>query len=249
MSENKNINNDVDNTEDNSKTNDSINPEEKIKDFFDNMGLKNLELNLTPDEMKDLAELINYKQNQTKNNKNNIYADDIGNVTDINQAYPTTDPDVLALRNMSHDDQLYFFLDDIVPSATKDSRVIIADDIESENSNIPFIAIPQSIEIFEQIANMPNHAASMYPDMTKYFYDIIWLYNNVYSNKNNPYWSLTPVYNVPMQATQNFIAARMGKIKAFISLDTKKNSIPYRLIYGDNSHKHDFVGVVYLYFQ
>jgi hypothetical protein len=248
MAENKDINNNVDNTEDNSTTDNS---KQKIKDFFNSMGLNNVEIDLPPKDMGILSEFIDdiAQRKLNKSNNNSIYGDNIGSVDDINQAYPTTDPDVLSLRNMSHDDQLYFFLDDIVPSATKDSRVIIADDIESENSNIPFIAIPQSIEIFEQIANMPNHAASMYPDMTKYFYDIIWLYNNVYSNKNNPYWSLTPVYNVPMQATQNFIAARMGKIKAFISLDAKKNSIPYRLIYGDNSHKHDFVGVVYLYFQ
>ena len=248
MAENKDINNNVDNTEDNSTTDNS---KQKIKDFFNSMGLNNVEIDLPPKDMGILSEFIDdmAQRKLNKSNNNSIYGDDIGSVDDINQAYPSTDPDVLSLRNMSHDDQLYFFLDDIVPSATKDSRVIIADDIESENSNIPFIAIPQSIEIFEQIANMPNHAASMYPDMTKYFYDIIWLYNNVYSNKNNPYWSLTPVYNVPMQATQNFIAARMGKIKAFISLDAKKNSIPYRLIYGDNSHKHDFVGVVYLYFQ
>lgn len=248
MAENKDINNNVDNTKDNSITDNS---KQTIKDFFNSIGLENVEINLPPKDMGILSEFINDmgQRKLNKSNNNSIYGDDIGSVDDINQAYPTTDPDVLALRNMSHDDQLYFFLDDIVPSATKDSRVIITDDIESENSNIPFIAIPQSIEIFEQIANMPNHAASMYPDMTKYFYDIIWLYNNVYSNKNNPYWSLTPVYNVPMQATQNFIAARMGKIKAFISLDAKKNSIPYRLIYGDNSHKHDFVGVVYLYFQ
>lgn len=248
MAENKDINNNVDNTEDNSTTDNST---QKIKDFFNSMGLNNVEIDLPPKDMGILSEFIDdiAQRKLNKSNNKSIYGDNIGSVDDINQAYPTTDPDVLALRNMSHDDQLYFFLDDIVPSATKDSRVIIADDIESENSNIPFIAIPQSIEIFEQIANMPNHAASMYSDMTKYFYDIIWLYNNVYSNKNNPYWSLTPVYNVPMQATQNFIAARMGKIKAFISLDAKKNSIPYRLIYGDNSHKHDFVGVVYLYFK
>ena len=248
MAENKDINNNVDNTEDNPITDNS---KQTIKDFFNSIGLNNVEIDLPPKDMGILSEFIDdmAQRKLNKSNNNSIYGDDIGSVDDINQAYPSTDPDVLSLRNMSHDDQLYFFLDDIVPSATKDSRVIIADDIESENSNIPFIAIPQSIEIFEQIANMPNHAASMYPDMTKYFYDIIWLYNNVYSNKNNPYWSLTPVYNVPMQATQNFIAARMGKIKAFISLDAKKNSIPYRLIYGDNSHKHDFVGVVYLYFQ
>lgn len=248
MAENKDINNNVDNTEDNPITDNS---KQKIKDFFNSMGLNNVEIDLPPKDMGILSEFIDdmAQRKLNKSNNNSIYGDDIGSVDDINQAYPSTDPDVLSLRNMSHDDQLYFFLDDIVPSTTKDSRVIIADDIESENSNIPFIAIPQSIEIFEQIANMPNHAASMYPDMTKYFYDIIWLYNNVYSNKNNPYWSLTPVYNVPMQATQNFIAARMEKIKAFISLDAKKNSIPYRLIYGDNSHKHDFVGVVYLYFQ
>ena len=255
MTDNKDINNDVDKDVNNKNIND------ELKKHFENIGLEYDEKifdNISDEAKQDLLNQINNFQNQTGSSFCSVNGaidddtddDDIdpSDIYDINIQHPTTDPDVLALRALSPAERLYYFLDDIVPKKDNDSAVIVTNCDPDDNHGFGFTLIPNSVEIFEQIANMPNHAASMYPDMTKYFDDIIWLYNHEYNADNNPCWYFRPLNVIPLSATANFIAAHAGKLKTFISLEPKKNSIPYRLCYGDNRHENDFVGIVYLYF-
>lgn len=255
MTDNKDINNNVDKDVNNTNIND------ELKKHFKNIGLEYDEKifdNISDEAKQDLLNQINNFQNQTGSSFCSVNGaidddtddDDIdpSDIYDINIQHPTTDPDVIALRALSPAERLYYFLDDIVPKKDNDSAVIVTNCDPDDNHGFGFTLIPNSVEIFEQIANMPNHAASMYPDMTKYFDDIIWLYNHEYSADNNPCWYFRPLNVIPLSATANFIAAHAGKLKTFISLEPKKNSIPYRLCYGDNRHENDFVGIVYLYF-
>ena len=255
MTDNKDINNNVDKDINNTNIND------ELKKHFENIGLEYDEKifdNISDEAKQDLLNQINNFQNQTGSSFCSVNGaidddtddDDIdpSDIYDINIQHPTTDHDVIALRALSPAERLYYFLDDIVPKKDNDSAVIVTNCDPDDNHGFGFTLIPNSVEIFEQIANMPNHAASMYPDMTKYFDDIIWLYNHEYSADNNPCWYFRPLNVIPLSATANFIAAHAGKLKTFISLEPKKNSIPYRLCYGDNRHENDFVGIVYLYF-
>lgn len=249
---NKDINNDVDKNVDNQEA-EIQSMKNQILEKLKEMGIDNAGLNHLPfkdlkhlyenfDEFMDVQDTDDYES--TNPDENQVIDEDY----DINIAHPTTDPDVINLRSKTPIEQLYFFLDDIVPKQNQDSSVLIMKKQMDNSNEIEFAPIPDSIEIFEQIANMPNHAAKMYPNMIKYFHDIIWLYNNVYSPKNNPYWEFKPLFEIPMETIPNFILAHEGKIKTFISLESKENSIPFRLFYGDSSHKNDFVGVVYIYF-
>ena len=255
MTDNKDINNDVNKDVNNTNIND------ELKKHFEKVGMEYDEKifnNISDEAKQDLLNQIHNFENQTGSNFCSVNGsidddtDDDGidpsDVYDINIQHPTTDPDVLALRALSPAERLYYFLDDIVPKKDNDSAVIVTNCDPDDNHGFGFTLIPNSVEIFEQISNMPNHAASMYPDMTKYFDDIIWLYNHEYSPNNNPYWDFKPLTVIPLSATANFIAAHAGKLKTFISLEPKQNSIPYRLCYGDNRHQNDFVGIVYLYF-
>lgn len=160
-----------------------------------------------------------------------------------------SDPDLDNLHAMSDDDQLWFFIDDVVPTDGKDTEVIICEDGVSD-CGIPLMTLaPKSMEIFEEIANIPNHAASMYPNMVKYFTDIIRLYNDVVRQDVNPYWSTEIIDSTSQLSLQLLLAIQTGGCRGFLSRNPKQNSIPVRLHYGDNSHKHDFVGIVYLYAQ
>ena len=245
----------------NTKTNDSA-LNDKLKACFEKMGLKYDEKMLDSLSDKEKQELLN--QFRDAENTSRLLHDldndddiddtedsediDPSDLYDINLQHPTTDPDVIKLRSLPPAERLYYFLDDIVPKKDNDSSVIVTNSDPNERNGFEFTIIPKSIEIFEQIANMPNHAALMYPNMVKYFDDILWLYQNEYYARHNPYWSFTPIGSIPILATPNFMAAYAGTRKAFISIEPKKNSIPYRLCYGDNRHQNDFVGIVYLYF-
>ena len=255
MTDNKDINNNINKDVNNTNIND------ELKKHFEKVGMEYDEKifdNISDEAKQDLLNQIHNFENQTGSNFCSVNGsidddtddDDIdpSDVYDINIQHPTTDPDVLALRALSPAERLYYFLDDIVPKKDNDSAVIVTNCDLDDNHGFGFTLIPNSVEIFEQIANMPNHAASMYPDMTKYFDDIIWLYNHEYSADNNPCWYFKPLTVIPLSATANFIAAHAGKLKTFVSLEPKQNSIPYRLCYGDNRHQNDFVGIVYLYF-
>lgn len=244
------------------KTNDA-NLNDKLKAYFEKMGIdynKKMMDSLSDKEKQELFNQFRDAENTSRllhdldNDDDDI--DDIEDIEDIdpsdlydiNLQHPTTDPDVIKLRSLPPAERLYYFLDDIVPKKDNDSSVIVTHSDPSDRNGFPFTIIPKSIEIFEQIANMPNHAAPMYPNMTKYFDDILWLYQTEYYAHINPYWSFTPIGSIPRFATPNFMAACAGTRKAFISIEPKKNSIPYRLCYGDDRHQNDFVGIVYLYF-
>lgn len=171
----------------------------------------------------------------------------LDNTDTSNTANATVDPDIAALHAMSDDDQLWYFIDDVVPTDTKDTEVIICEDGITD-SGFPMLTLgAKSMEIFEEIANIPNHAVGMYPNMVKYFSDIIRLYNDVVRQDINPYWAAEAIQPATPQIVQMLIGIQTGGCRGFLSRTPKKNSVPFRLYYGDNSHKHDFVGIVYLY--
>lgn len=158
------------------------------------------------------------------------------------------DPEVAALRAKPLDEQLWFFIDDVIPTAKADTEVILCETGVVKNNMPEFTLVPKSMEIFEEISNMPNHAASSYPHMVKYFQDILHLYNDYVRQDVNPYWECVPL-SVPAPALLAiFVSLKQGH-QAFLSLQPRKGALPFRLIYGDSSHKHDFVGLVYLYVQ
>lgn len=157
------------------------------------------------------------------------------------------DQDVLNLRAKPLDEQLWFFIDDVVPKQGEDTEVVLINEGMTGNGIPAFGFAPKSMEIFEEIANIPNHVATSYPSLVKYFADIIRLYNDYVKQDINPFWSIQPLQpNAP--AFMNILLGmeRFGH-QGFLSLDPKPQSVPVRLIYGDISHKHDFVGIVYLY--
>lgn len=158
------------------------------------------------------------------------------------------DPEVAALRQKPLDEQLWFFIDDVIPTDTHDTELVLCETGLIKNGIPEFQLIPKSIEIFEEIGNIPNHVAPSYPHMVKYFPDILNLYNNYVKQDINPYWECVPL-GIPAPAMVHLFLALKSGHQAFISQKPKQGSLPFRLIYGDLSHKHDFVGVVYLYIQ
>lgn len=185
------------------------------------------------------------------NDRNHTDNDDVDN-SDTQDAQTTSatgiDPEVAALRAKPLDEQLWFFIDDVIPTAKADTEVILCETGVVKNNMPEFTLVPKSMEIFEEISNMPNHAASSYPHMVKYFQDILHLYNDYVRQDVNPYWECVPL-SVPAPALLAiFVSLKQGN-QAFLSLQPRKGALPFRLIYGDSSHKHDFVGIVYLYVQ
>lgn len=155
------------------------------------------------------------------------------------------DPEVLALRNKPLHEQLWFFIDDVIPTSIRDTELILCE-IGASSGNMPaFTFMPKSLDIFEEIANIPHHSLTKYPSMAKYFGDIINLYNNYVKPDINPYWSIEPI-GIPAQImTGLYVAVKNGQ-QAVISLTPKQGSLPFRLTYGDDSHTHDYVGIVYV---
>lgn len=201
--------------------------------------------NTTP--KKTRKKQTEHKKEPVKETKNSTNTTTTTTTPSSTQPATSSDPDLDALHAMSEEDQLWFFIDDVVPTDTKDTEVIVCEDGITENGMPMMTLAPKSMEIFEEIANVPNHAASMYPNMTKYFADIIRLYNTVVRADVNPYWSTELIEPANQLTVQILIAIQIGGCRGFLSKTPKQNSVPVRLIYGDSSHKHDFVGIVYLY--
>lgn len=212
---------------------------------------KNVETtDLSENSMENVSETMDDVTSDT-NDRNHTDNDDVDNSdTQSTQTASASgiDPEVAALRAKPLDEQLWFFIDDVIPTAKADTEVILCETGVVKNNMPEFTLVPKSMEIFEEISNMPNHAASSYPHMVKYFQDILHLYNNYVRQDVNPYWECIPL-SVPAPALLAiFVSLKQGN-QAFLSLQPRKGALPFRLIYGDSSHKHDFVGIVYLYVQ
>lgn len=212
---------------------------------------KNVETtDLSENSMKDMSEMMDDVTSDVDIADVDSHDDD--NHQDTQDAQTTSasgiDPEVAALRAKPLDEQLWFFIDDVIPTAKADTEVILCETGIVKNNMPEFTLVPKSMEIFEEISNMPNHAASSYPHMVKYFQDILHLYNDYVRQDVNPYWECVPL-SVPAPALLAiFVSLKQGN-QAFLSLQPRKGALPFRLIYGDSSHKHDFVGIVYLYVQ
>lgn len=212
---------------------------------------KNVETtDLSENSMKDMSEMMDDVTSDVDIADVDNHDDD--NHQDTQDAQKASasgiDPEVAALRAKPLDEQLWFFIDDVIPTAKADTEVILCETGVVKNNMPEFTLVPKSMEIFEEISNMPNHAASSYPHMVKYFQDILHLYNDYVRQDVNPYWECVPL-SVPAPALLAiFVSLKQGN-QAFLSLQPRKGALPFRLIYGDSSHKHDFVGIVYLYVQ
>lgn len=212
---------------------------------------KNVETtDLSENSMKDMSEMMDDVTSDIDIADGDSHNDD--NHQDMQDAQKASasgiDPEVAALRAKPLDEQLWFFIDDVIPTAKADTEVILCETGVVKNNMPEFTLVPKSMEIFEEISNMPNHAASSYPHMVKYFQDILHLYNDYVRQDVNPYWECVPL-SVPAPALLAiFVSLKQGN-QAFLSLQPRKGALPFRLIYGDSSHKHDFVGIVYLYVQ
>lgn len=212
---------------------------------------KNVETtDLSENSMKNMSEMMDDVTSDIDIADGDIHNDD--NHQDMQDAQKASasgiDPEVAALRAKPLDEQLWFFIDDVIPTAKADTEVILCETGVVKNNMPEFTLVPKSMEIFEEISNMPNHAASSYPHMVKYFQDILHLYNDYVRQDVNPYWECVPL-SVPAPALLAiFVSLKQGN-QAFLSLQPRKGALPFRLIYGDSSHKHDFVGIVYLYVQ
>lgn len=212
---------------------------------------KNVETtDLSENSMKDMSEMMDDVTSDVNIADVDSHDDDNHQDTQDAQTASTSgiDPEVAALRAKPLDEQLWFFIDDVIPTAKADTEVILCETGVVKNNMPEFTLVPKSMEIFEEISNMPNHAASSYPHMVKYFQDILHLYNDYVRQDVNPYWECVPL-SVPAPALLAiFVSLKQGN-QAFLSLQPRKGALPFRLIYGDSSHKHDFVGIVYLYVQ
>lgn len=212
---------------------------------------KNVETtDLSENSMKDMSEMMDDVTSDV--DIADVDSHDNDNHQDTQDAQTASasgiDPEVAALRAKPLDEQLWFFIDDVIPTAKADTEVILCETGVVKNNMPEFTLVPKSMEIFEEISNMPNHAASSYPHMVKYFQDILHLYNDYVRQDVNPYWECVPL-SVPAPALLAiFVSLKQGN-QAFLSLQPRKGALPFRLIYGDSSHKHDFVGIVYLYVQ
>lgn len=212
---------------------------------------KNVETtDLSENSMKDMSEMMDDVTSDIDIADVDSHDDDNHQDTQDAQTASASgiDPEVAALRAKPLDEQLWFFIDDVIPTAKADTEVILCETGVVKNNMPEFTLVPKSMEIFEEISNMPNHAASSYPHMVKYFQDILHLYNDYVRQDVNPYWECVPL-SVPAPALLAiFVSLKQGN-QAFLSLQPRKGALPFRLIYGDSSHKHDFVGIVYLYVQ
>ena len=212
---------------------------------------KNVETtDLSENSMKDMSEIMDDVTSDMDIADVDSHDDDNHQDTQDAQTASASgiDPEVAALRAKPLDEQLWFFIDDVIPTAKADTEVILCETGVVKNNMPEFTFVPKSMEIFEEISNMPNHAASSYPHMVKYFQDILHLYNDYVRQDVNPYWECVPL-SVPAPALLAiFVSLKQGN-QAFLSLQPRKGALPFRLIYGDSSHKHDFVGIVYLYVQ
>lgn len=97
------------------------------------------------------------------------------------------DTDIAKLHSLSEQEQLWFFIDDVVPTPQKDTEVTIIENGMTD-TGFPLLTLaPKSMEIFEEIANIPTQAAKNYPKMVKYFNDIKHLYDDIVRQDINPY--------------------------------------------------------------
>ena len=163
------------------------------------------------------------------------------------QTATAVDPDVAKLRSLPQQEQLWFFIDDVVPTDKTDTEVTIIENGVTDPGFPMLTLAPKSLEIFEEIANTPQDAAQYYPTMVKYFADIKRLYDIIIRQDINPYWSTELVQPATPMTIQMLLGIQQGACRGFLSLEPKPDSIPFRLMFGELSHKHDFVGIVYLY--
>lgn len=189
------------------------------------------------------------KQEKPVNNTSDTKEKDdvtLSSATSSNTA-STVDPDIAKLHSLSEQEQLWFFIDDVVPTPQKDTEVTIIENGMTD-TGFPLLTLaPKSMEIFEEIANIPAQAAKNYPKMVKYFNDIKHLYDDIVRQDINPYWSTEVLEPATPASIQMLLGIHQNALQGFLSLTPKPNSIPFRLMFGEESHKHDFVGIVYLY--
>lgn len=204
-----------------------------------------MELNTEKDQNKQENEL---PVSQTPSETNTEGADTSDITTDSNDTVTSasSDPEMDAFLKLDDQEKLWFFIDDMVPTENHDTEVIPYQDGSFINGHPSIRLIPKSMDIFEEIAMAPNHAASSYPELTKYFSEIIRLYNTIVKEDVNPYWRCEPIQVATPQTVAILLALANNQYRGLLSRKPKPDSIPCRLHYGDDSHKHDFVGIVYL---
>lgn len=163
------------------------------------------------------------------------------------QIFNTTDKDLLTLKQLPKDEWLWYFIDDVIPTPQKDTEILLTDQGTDDNGMPMFTMIPKSLEILEMVRNAPNHAAHYYPGIVKFFPIIQDLYNNVIIDEINPYWAAAPIHPPDFNTLHTIFTMFVTGKHAYLSLTPTSDSIPCRLIYGDLSHKHDYVGIVHMH--
>ena len=150
------------------------------------------------------------------------------------------------LQKLPLQQQLWYFIDDVIPTDDKSTEVVCYDMGFNENEQTILTELfPKSMEIFDEISYAPAHAQSKYPDMVPYFPIIQTLDNTFVSRNINPIWEATPMGIPQPVLTSIFLSNRNGQ-KLYLHRNPVQGGLPFRLIYGDFSHEHDFVGIVYL---
>lgn len=159
-------------------------------------------------------------------------------------ANKTMSPD--DLQKLPLDEQLWFLIDDVIPQPNHPTEVVIYDMGINQSGTGPAIELfPKSMEIFDEIVNAPNHAMQKYPSMVPYFSTISNLESTYIKRDINPYWEAFPI-SIP---TGIMVTLHIGVTKGarlFLHREPAPGRLPFRLCYGDDSHKHDFVGICYL---
>ena len=201
----------------------------------------NKENNQDKEILKEIQEQTDMEQSSAATDASNDMTDDAPvSVTPI-------DPDITALRNLPEDEQLWFFIDDIVPRPGKDTEVIVIEDGPTDEGIPCFTLYPQSLNILDEIANVTDDVKGTYSELVKYFPDIIRLYHTFIKPDISPYWAVELLEPATPSALQTLMSIQLAGLKGYLSLTAKPDATPCRLLYGDESHKHDFVGIVYLY--
>ena len=164
-----------------------------------------------------------------------------------NNPFNIQDKDLLALQQLPQDEWLWYFIDDVVPTPQKDTEILLSDQGVDDDGMPVFTMIPKSLEILDMINDAPAHAAQYYPEIVKFFPIIQNLHKNVIVDGINPYWAAAPINPPDFNTIQTIFTMFLTGRHAYLSLIPKPNSIPCRLIYGDSSHKHDYVGIVFMH--
>lgn len=149
-------------------------------------------------------------------------------------------------QTMSPAEKACALLDDIIPTDTTDTQVIVR--VNATNPKIINI-MPQSLLVLNAIANDPSLIATTYPELDQFADDIFDLYDTHVIDTEGycPHWQISAHDPNDKRLIQLMTNICNNNGVAYLSRTQKPDSVFFWLYAGMPDHQKDYVGPVYLY--